>query len=147
MGWELIAVASCAVMLAWLLVTEWVPLPPLNDLAASTTRERVWPAVVNYGVLGAIAAGMLVGTTWGAIAALSLAVLWLLGHVISWWLPYLGVSTHAQRAAYQREYARTLKVLPTEGHDVVIDVQHMVVGALTIPLVVAVAARAVQVLS
>jgi hypothetical protein len=49
----------------------------------------------------------------------------------------VGISTAAQRAAYRRDYARTLKVLPTAGHDVVIDVQHLVVGALTLAMLAA----------
>jgi hypothetical protein len=126
-------------MLAWLLITEWVPLPPLNDLEASPPSHRLRAALVNYSVLAVIAAGVATGTVIGAIVAVVLAGAWLLGHVASWWLPYLGLSTAGQRDAYRREYARTLKILPTAGHDVVVDVQHMVVGAITVPMVVAVA--------
>ena len=58
----------------------------------------------------------------------------LAGHLANWWLPYLGLSSASQRAAYQRDYARTLKILPTQGRDVVIDVQHMIVGVLTLAM-------------
>ncbi|GAA4974428.1 hypothetical protein HD597_009295 [Nonomuraea thailandensis] len=60
----------------------------------------------------------------------------LAGHVHNWWLPYLGPSSAAQRELYRREYARTLKILPAEGHGVVPDVQHMVVGALSLIMLV-----------
>ena len=50
-------------------------------------------------------------------------------------VPYFGCSSAAQREAYRREFARTRKLLPTEGHDVVIDVQHMVVGVITVVMV------------
>ena len=43
--------------------------------------------------------------------------------------------------------ARTLKILPAEGHDVVVDVQHMVVGALTLPMIVFVTLHTMGVLS
>ena len=36
------------------------------------------------------------------------------------------------RDSYQREYTRTLKILPTRGRSVVVDVQHMVVGLLSV---------------
>ena len=132
-------------MLTWLLVTEWLPLPPLNDLAASPPSHRLRAGLVNYTVLTLIAAGVITGTSLGAAVAVVLAVIWLLGHVASWWLPYFGLSTAAQRDAYGREYARTLKVLPTGGRDVVVDVQHMVVGALTCPMVGFVAVHAAEV--
>ena len=55
---DTMAVACCLVMLAWLLLTEWVPLAPLNDLAASTPGDRLRVGVVNYGVLLVIAGGV-----------------------------------------------------------------------------------------
>jgi hypothetical protein len=72
---------------------------------------------------------------WRVPAAVVVSLLALDGHIASWWLPYFGISTQAQRDAYQRAFAQTWKVLPTEGHDVVIDVQHMVVGAITLLMV------------
>lgn len=135
MPWDTLALLFPSLMLGWLVLTEWVPLYPLNDLAASTPRERAQLAVVNYGTLIAMMVGIASGTQLGAIAAAGLAGLWVIGHIASWWLPYLGVSTADQRDAYQREYARTLKVLPTDGHAVVPDVQHMVVGLILVPMV------------
>lgn len=147
MSWDVAAGASCLVMLGWLLVTEWVPLSPLNDLEASTPGERLRAAAGNYSVLLAIAVAVATGTSVGAVVAELLAVSWLIGHVLAWWLPYLGHSAATQREAYRREYSRTLKILPTEGHDVVVDVQHMVVGLLTLPMVAFVTLHAAAVLS
>jgi hypothetical protein len=36
------------VWLAWLILTEWVPMFPLNDLESSTVRERALLALANY---------------------------------------------------------------------------------------------------
>src|SRR5262245_15151534 len=101
MAWTLVAPILALVMLGWLMLTEWIPLFPLNDLAASTVRERAMAAVVNYGTLIAMIVGILSGTPIGAVAAAALAGLWVVGHIASWWLPYLGVSSGAQRDAYQ----------------------------------------------
>ncbi len=147
MSVDVLAAGSCLLMLIWLLVTEWVPLAPLNDLAATSPAERLRVGAVNYSVLVVIAGGVITGTTVGAIVAQVLVVVWLVGHVLSWWLPYFGRSTEAQRAAYRREYSRTLKILPTDGHDVVVDVQHMVVGVLTVPMVIFVTWHTIAVLS
>ncbi|MCK2215047.1 hypothetical protein MF672_014805 [Actinomadura sp. ATCC 31491] len=118
--------------LAWLVLTEWVPMFPLNDLRPGNLRHRRIAAAINYPFPLLIAAGVALGRTWSLVAATALAGLIVFGHVTSWWLPYAGLSTAAQRETYRRDYARTLKVLPTAGHDVVIDVQHMVVGVLSL---------------
>ena len=142
-----LALTSCAVMLGWLVLTEWVPLAPLNDLEASTTADRAKAAAVNYTVLVLIAGGVLIGSTAGAIVAEVLAAVWLIGHVVSWWLPYFGVSFERQREAYRRDYSRTLKILPSAGHDVVVDVQHMVVGLLSLTMLAFVTMHLVDVVS
>jgi hypothetical protein len=120
--------------LLWLVITEWVPMFPLNDLRADNLRERRVAAAINYPFPLAIAAGVAVHRPWSLTVSLTLCALTVFGHVTSWWMPYFGRSTAAQRAAYQRDYARTWKILPTGGRAVVIDVQHLVVGLLTVAM-------------
>ncbi|MGJ6966643.1 hypothetical protein ACSDR0_32500 [Streptosporangium sp. G11] len=127
-----IAIIVPFVWLLWLTLTEWVPMFPLNDLAPGNVRGRVLAASINYPFPLLIAAGVALHQTWSLITATALCCLIMVGHLQSWWLPYFGVSTAAQREVYRRDYARTLKILPTEGRDIVIDVQHMVVGALSL---------------
>ncbi|MGP3959843.1 hypothetical protein ACTWPT_27910 [Nonomuraea sp. 3N208] len=127
-----IAIIVPFVWLAWLVLTEWVPMFPLNDLSPGNVRDRLLAAAINYPFPLLIAAGIAIQQTWSLVAAAALCGLIITGHVLSWWLPYFGVSSAAQRESYRRDYARTLKILPTKGHDVVIDVQHMVVGALSL---------------
>jgi hypothetical protein len=109
-----------------------VPLFPLNDLRPDNVRDRRVAALVNYPIPVLIAGGVALGQRWSMLAALALCGLCLVGHLANWWLPYSGLSTAGQRATYDREYARTLKILPTGGRAVVVDVQHMVVGVLTL---------------
>ncbi|WP_438309755.1 hypothetical protein ACSHWO_01840 [Streptomyces sp. HUAS TT3] len=126
------AVAMPLVWLVWLALTEWVPVFPLNDLRPDNRRERLGDVAVSYPIPLLISAGIAAGHGASRVVALVLSRLVLAGHVASWWLPYYGVSTQAQRDSYARDYARTLKVLPTQGRSVVPDVQHMVVGLLTL---------------
>ncbi|MER5651378.1 hypothetical protein [Streptosporangium sp. NPDC002524] len=127
-----IAIIVPFVWLLWLALTEWVPMFPLNDLTSGNVRGRVLAASINYPFPLLIAAGVALHRAWSLVAATVLCVLIVIGHLQSWWLPYFGVSTAAQREIYRRDYARTLKILPAEGRDVVIDVQHMVVGVLSL---------------
>ena len=128
----MVAIVVPLVWLGWLALTDWVPMFPLNDLSKGNARQRLLAAAINYPFPLLIAGGVAVHQSWSLIAAAVLCVLVLAGHVRSWWLPYFGYSTAEQRELYRREYARTLKILPTEGRDVVIDVQHLVVGALSV---------------
>ncbi|MFH8385862.1 hypothetical protein ACH4E7_33905 [Kitasatospora sp. NPDC018058] len=135
-----IAVVLPLVWLGWLVLTEWVPMFPLNDLVPGNRGPRLLAAAINYPFPLLIAGGVALDRRWSLISALVLCVLVLTGHVVSWWLPYFGFSSAAQREVYRRDYARTLKILPAEGRDVVIDVQHMVVGVLTLLMTGATAA-------
>ncbi|MFB4283494.1 MULTISPECIES: hypothetical protein [unclassified Nonomuraea] len=131
-----VAIVVPLVWLAWLVATDWLPMFPLNDLSGANVRGRALAAAINYPFPLLVAAGVAYGRAWSLLAAMGICVLILAGHLYNWWLPYLGVSNAGQRELYRREYARTLKILPAEGHDVVVDVQHMVVGALSLIMLV-----------
>ncbi|MGW4642019.1 hypothetical protein ACWEN6_26125 [Sphaerisporangium sp. NPDC004334] len=120
------------VWLAWLAVTEWVPMFPLNDLAPGNVGRRLAAAAINYPFPLLIAAGVALHQTWSLVTATLLCYVIMVGHLWNWWVPYFCAATPAQLETYQRDYTRTLKLLRTDGHDVVIDVQHMVVGALSL---------------
>ena len=127
-----IAITLPLLWLAWLALTEWVPMFPLNDLAKGNLRPRLLAAVINYLFPLFIAGCVAWHRHWTLITTVALCGLILAGHLASWWLPYLGLSSAAQRKVYARDYARTLKILPTAGHDVVPDVQHMIVGHMIV---------------
>jgi hypothetical protein len=124
------------VWLAWLALIDWVPMFPLNDLRADNRRERAVAALINYPFPLLVAAGVALDRWWSLAVALAVCALTVAGHIRSWWVPYFGTASAAQREWYERDIARTLKILPTAGHAVTIDVQHMVVGALTLAMCV-----------
>ncbi|MEW1845226.1 hypothetical protein AB0392_45395 [Nonomuraea angiospora] len=129
-----IAIALPLLWLAWLALTEWVPMFPLNDLRPGNLRRRLLAAAINYPFPLLVAAGVALHRPWSLIAASALCGLILAGHLTNWWLPYFGPSSEAQRQVYERDYARTLKIVPAAGHAVVPDVQHMVVGLLSLAM-------------
>jgi len=125
------------VWLGWLVLTDWVPMFPLNDLSGANAKGRALAAAINYPFPLLIAGGLALHRPWSLAAATLLCVLVMAGHVRSWWLPYFGFATDEQRELYRREYGRTLKILPTEGRAVVVDVQHLVVGVLSLLMLAA----------
>jgi hypothetical protein len=131
-----LALAAPLVWLGWQVLTDWVPMPPLNDLPSRDRRQRAISAATTYPLALLVAAGVLIDETWSLVVAVVLAASVVVGHLAGWWLPYAGVSVRPQRAIYRREYGHTLRVLPDTGRDVVVDVQHMVTGALGLVMLV-----------
>lgn len=126
------AITATLVWLGWLIVTDWVPMFPLNDLESSSAATRARRALATYPVGVLIMAGILVDQTWSLVAALVLAIGLVVGHIAYWWMPYLGVAVEPQVEIYQREFSRTVKAVPEEGHLVAVDVQHLVAGVLSV---------------
>jgi hypothetical protein len=125
-----IGVITPLVWLGWLVLTDWVPMYPLNDLEHRDHHQRAVAAMTTYPAGLLISAGVLIGQGWSLATAVILAGSVVVGHVAGWWLPYAGVSVGPQRDVYREEYSRTVSVLPRAGHEVVVDVQHMVTGIL-----------------
>lgn len=127
-----VAAVAPVVWLGWLVLTDWVPMFPLNDLESSSPRDRARRALGTYPVALLIVAGVLIDQTWSLVVAVVLAAALVLGHLAYWWLPYFGVAAEPQVEIYRREFSGTVKAVPAEGHLVVVDVQHAVAGILTV---------------
>ena len=125
-----IGVITPLVWLGWLVLTDWVPMYPLNDLEHRDHHQRAVAAMTTYPAGLLVSAGVLIGQGWSLATAVIVAGSVVVGHVAGWWLPYAGVSVGPQRDVYREEYSRTVSVLPRAGHEVVVDVQHMVTGIL-----------------
>ncbi|GAA1659474.1 hypothetical protein GCM10009765_06040 [Fodinicola feengrottensis] len=131
MNWTLVAAVPPLVMLAFLIVTEWVPMFPFNDLAAQPVRRRLFAAAINYPVMALIAVLFAVDVTVSTLIATVLCFTVVAGNINSWWFPYFtGRGNADMRRNWEREYGRTLKLLPTDGHVVTPDAQHLVVTAI-----------------
>lgn len=129
-----VAIGIALLLLCWLVITEWVPMFPVNDLRGIGVKERLQAGAANYPFQLVVAGLVAWHERWSLIVAAVLAGAQLVSHVVQWWLPYLGWSTKGQRTGYRRQFTRTLSVLPRAGRDVVPDVQHMVVGMLSTAL-------------
>lgn len=129
-----VAITCAVALLGWLVATEWLPMFPLNDLRGIGVKERLQAGAANYPFQVLVAFFVILQEQWSFTVAALLAGAQLVSHLVQWWLPYVGLSTRARRAGYRRQFSHTVKLLPTAGHDVVPDVQHMVVGVLSLAL-------------
>lgn len=147
MNWTTFAVIAPLVLLAYLVVTEWVPMFPWNDLAAQPARRRALAAAINYPVMVLTSALFAVGTTVTTLVAAALCLTVVAGNINSWWFPYFtGRGSASMRRDWEREYGRTLKLLPTAGHVVTPDAQHVVVTAIAWSMLIAGVGASVQAL-
>src|SRR6476469_4493044 len=125
-----VAAVAPLVWLGWLVLTDWVPMYPLNDLEHRDHHQRAVAAMTTYPAGLLISAGVLIGQGWSLATAVILAGCVVVGPVAGWWRPYAGVSVGPQRDVYRAASARSGSGQPRAGHEVVVDVQHTVAGIL-----------------
>ena len=100
------------VWLGWLVLTDWVPMYPLNDLEHRDRHQRAVGAMTTYPAGLLVSAGVLIGQSWSLATAVIIAGSVVVGHLAGWWLPYAGVSVGPQREVYREEYSRTVTCCP-----------------------------------
>ena len=120
----LLLVGLQAIQVAFLWLHDWVPLAPLNDVAAvrreNTAGALAWTTVVQslpftIGLVFSIAdlrsgyPGWLWNWLW-----ISYAVLFA-GELRAWWLPYLFRPEPARAARYQAMFGATQAFLPARN--------------------------------
>lgn len=135
------ALASIAVLLAYLLVTNHVPLSPWNALSGSGQWLSSVAAVAPFGLVALAiwarhALAIAVGALW--------AVVWFGMQLVQWWVPYLFGPTPLHRSFdwyVAGGYEATLTILPVIGDRPVPDLQHLVLQVLSI-VVIATTTRA-----
>ena len=57
------------VWLGWLVLTDWVPMYPLNDLEHRDHHQRAVGAATTYSVGLLVSAGVLIGQRWSLATA------------------------------------------------------------------------------
>ncbi len=130
---EISLIALQAVQLTFILLHDWLPLGPLNNLAAVrasdppakllwTTLLSALPFAAVFGVTCVYSARPwpLWLRSWLLYTYIAAAA----GAVISWWGPYLFWRSPKREARYRIRFAGTLRVLP-ERHGISPDALHL----------------------
>ena len=134
-GWTTAAVVVPLTLLAYLLVLDFVDLFPWNDLSAVGVREQVLGLLVNDLIVLLIATAFMQARHVFHLLAVLASWLFLLGHVVAWWIPYLyGSSTQAIQE-HARYYSRTMTFLPPIQDHPTPNAAHVVVGVLALGMV------------
>jgi hypothetical protein len=125
-----IAAGICqTVYVVYLTITQWVRMPPFNDLRHENKPVNAAIQVV----LAILAVGTLLGYRWALWAAAVAYTLVMASHLLEWWIPYL---TGRPAAALGRPRQETVGYLPPRGERPVPDYLHTGVGLLVLAALV-----------
>lgn len=131
-------------LIAWCIAHDWIPMPPLNDLAASRrafTRSRRLLETTGNAVPLLVAFGASLSPSPVAIATtLGIHLLYGVGTLRAWWIPWLAGSSAEMKAAYACFHG-THRFLPARGDNVVPNTAHVFLHAMVWACVVAGAFR------
>lgn len=135
--WRWIAATATAVMLAYFVVTNHVPLYPWNNLDEAGSQ---WLSTLNALIpFGIYAAGFALGRHWPMLIGVVHSYIWVLLQIRQWWIPYLFGETplHSSFGWYvEHGYDDTVSILPAIGSRPVPDAQHLVLELLSLVVVV-----------
>jgi hypothetical protein len=134
---------------AILLLHDWIPLPPLNDLPA-VRREHSLAAIALATVAGSLfpTIGLVLSLTHGASGWPTWLYIYLaasygflfLGELQAWWVPYLLWPQPKRASSYQVIFGQTFAFLP-ERNGIRINALHFVLHAATLATLVVLASH------
>jgi len=122
----------------YLIIIDFVPLPPFNDVTRHTFNDRIME-FINYFIFSSVGLYSwfeLPGYVWVSLVVTTLLIG---GYVFAWWIPYFkGHYSDYTRQEYEYSFSKTLKILPPIKDHPIPDLEHMFVGLFIIAWFVAV---------
>ena len=140
--WSLV---SQAVLLTYCQIIEWVDLFPWNNIRGGNGQETLDFIVGGVVVLFIVAAALRLWRVMflGAVVY----TIWLGLEIDSWWIAYLKGASPSWKAVYQRNFADTVKFLPTRGGHLAPDAAHVFLQLLIVIAMVTTIAAAFRIRS
>ena len=138
--WQSALVVLQVFQLAFLLVHDWIPLGPLNDVRAVRRENAVRLLMIGTAVSSApVVAALWLSiryfghpySTWVRVWLWATYGLLFAGELEAWWIPYFFRSVAKRRARYQAMFGHTHAFLP-ERNGIVPNTLHVVLHAATL---------------
>lgn len=121
----LLAGISQIALTAYFTLTHWIPVRGFNDLRFENRAANAYIQIL----MGVLALSTLLGHRVELWVATGWYTLWMVGHLLSWWVPYLtGWPKGAMEVNKQRAYA----FLPRVRDRVTPDLLHTILGTLSV---------------
>lgn len=132
MNWYIVSIITPLLLTIYLVIIDFVDLYPFNDVSKHTANDRKLEVLLNYPLPLIAALGNWYGATWSKSIAIFIGVLFLLGNIISWWVPYFFGCSEKQREHYEESFAQTIKILPPIKDHPIPNAEHMPVALFII---------------
>ena len=137
---EIAFIALQIFMLAFLLLHDWIPLGPLNDVAgvrSQNTRGQLALGTAINGAAIAITLGLSI-RYYGApypipvkVTLVAILGLMFIGELRAWWIPYLFGTSPERVARYSAMFGKTHSFLP-ERHGIRPNTAHVALHIATL---------------
>jgi hypothetical protein len=138
--WEVAFIALQGLMLAFLLLHDWIPLGPFNDLAGVRSQISV-PALIAGTLISSIPIAITLVLSlcyfghayprWVKVWLVVTLGLLVVGELWAWWVPYVFGPRPGQAARYQAMFGRTHAFLPPR-HGIVPNTAHVALHIATV---------------
>lgn len=143
--WIWIALALQVVIILYYEFTSYVDLYPFNDLRTISMETSIQSSLANdVPKLGIILVTLLAMkywiTSWFRFFYASSIIYYIVFFGIQffiWWPRYILGASPEQLEQYNEKFANTIKILPTFGNHVAVDLQHNILQTLTVAILIA----------
>ncbi len=130
MNWNTLAIISQLLSTAWFALTHWISLPPLNNLSEEAfPHERQTNLILNAFQIASMV-GFLFQLHWLMWIGVIFWSISLIGHLLSWWLPYFFGWPKAFLQNAEQDNVKTYHFLPVHKNHPVPDLNHCIIGVL-----------------
>ncbi|MGC9667545.1 hypothetical protein ACNTMW_13425 [Planosporangium sp. 12N6] len=120
-----IAAGAQLTLTGYFALTHWVPMGRFNDLSGE--HQTVNAAMQT--AMAALAIGTFLDARYAIWIAAVYYTLWMIGHLMSWWVPYLTGWPHSST---RDKYPTGIPVLPARGNRPTPDLLHTILGLLSV---------------
>jgi hypothetical protein len=145
----MLLIVVTAAYLIVMLVHDWVPLGPLNDLPRQREQPLRMRLLVEAGNVLPVAAILVLAAVFPTGRLPLGASIYLAAYIVifavlawlSWYRPYLFGSTPEREQAAAHEFGRTTQVLPRRGTRIRPNLMHVILHVLFLAVAVAAVVR------
>lgn len=132
------SVMSQALLTLYFAITHWINLYPFNDRSHVSFQYEPQINILMHGIQILSIYGFAYKVKFLMILGILFWSLWLVGHVVTWWVPYIFGASAKQIRDYQEDFGRTYKFLPSYTNHPAPDACHTILGILTLPVLLAI---------
>ena len=144
MDWNTLAIVMQIILVIWFAFTHWIPLPPLNNLTKEAFSGEKQINLFMHTIQIVIISGFFLRIRQLILFGVVFWTIWFIGHIFSWWVPYFFGFPKVFLKDAVIDNAKTYHFLPSRGNHPIPDLNHCILGFLSLLTVIAVGIAAIE---